>query len=103
MAFLGRETAGDVERAARYKAWVHARTPYALLSVAAGLLSIVDFFTIVLGVPLALLAIGAGAYGLREIGRRPELLGRRLCIAGIVMGGVGLVLTSLFLALVVWR
>ncbi len=93
MAFLGRDSQVDLQRIERYKAWTSARSPYAIISVAAGLLSIVDCWTLILGVVAGLAAIGLGIRGLRDLREQPHLLGRRLCFTGIIMGVVGLVLS----------
>lgn len=93
MAFLGRDSQADLQRVERFKAWTSARTPYAIISAAAGLLSIVDFWTMVLGVIAGIAAIALGFRGLRDLREKPRLLGYRLCITGIVLGSIGLVLS----------
>jgi hypothetical protein len=92
MAFLGRESAADQQRADRIKAWVQARSPYALFALGFGVVAVFDFFT-GLGVPLGIVAIVVGVLGLRDLRRRPELIGRRMCMTGITLGIVGVVLT----------
>ncbi len=94
MALFGRESAADRRRAERFKTWFESRTPYALPSVALGVLALVEAFTLVPIFALAAIALGAG--GLRDLGRRPHLSGRRWCVAGIGLGAAGLML------IVVW-
>ncbi len=93
MAFLGRESEADRQRVERYRQWIRARTPLALISMALGLLAVVDCVVFVLGVPAGIAAIATGLRGLREIKAKPQLLGRRLCIAGIVLGTLGVALS----------
>ena len=93
MAFLGRESEADQQRIERMRVWIHARTPYALISLALGLLAVVDFWTLVLGVAAGVAAIATGRRGLREINANPQLLGRRLCVAGIALGAMGIALS----------
>lgn len=96
MAFLGRESEADKQRIERMRVWIHARTPYALISLALGLLAVVDFWTLILGVAAGVAAIVTGRRGLHEIRANPQLLGRRLCASGIALGGLGIAL-SLFM------
>jgi len=93
MALFGRDSQADLQRIERVKAWTAARTPYALISFAAGLVAVVDCWTLVLGIAAGIAAIGFGVRGLRDLKEQPPLLGRRLCIAGIILGGCGLVLS----------
>ena len=95
MAFLGRDSQADLQRVQRYKAWTSARSPYAIISVAAGLFSIVDCWTLVLGIIAGIAAIGLGIRGLRDLREQPHLLGHRLCITGIVLGSLGIILSLL--------
>ena len=78
--------------------WVQARSPYALASLLFGVLAMVDFCT-----PLAWVmgpaAIVLGVLGLRDLGRRSDLVGKRLCVAGIVCGAAGLTLSITLLIL----
>ena len=103
MAFLGRETRAEQERVDRFQAWFRARPVVAVLSPLLGLLSIVDFFTIVLGGPAGVAAIVMGVVGLKHLRQSPGQPGARLCVAGIVMGAIGIVLTGLFVAFVVLK
>jgi hypothetical protein len=90
MAFLGRESEADLRRAERFRAWFQTRTPYALPSAALGALAMLEAFTLV---PIfGLAAIGLGIAGLRDLARRPNLSGRRMCFAGIGLGVAGLAL-----------
>ena len=97
MAFLGRETEAEKQRIERMRSWIHARTPYALISPALGMLAIVDFWTLVLGLAAGVAAVITGNAGLRDLKVRPQLQGRRMCVTGIGLGIVGLLLT-----LVMW-
>lgn len=93
MAFLGRDSQTDVRRIERLKAWLALRTPYGPISVAAGIIAIVDCWTLILGIAAGLAAMALGGRGLRDLRQQPELLGRRLCVTGIVLGALGLVLS----------
>lgn len=97
MALFGRESEADRQRAERVRQWVHARTPYALVGLACGLLAVVDSFTLVIGLAAGLAAIVLGIVALKQIERQPALLGRRLALAAIVLGAAGIVLS-----LVMW-
>lgn len=101
MAFLGRESEREQARAARLGEWVRARSGAAVASVPMGVLAVMDFFTMVLGVALGVAAIVLGTLGLRELSRRPELRGRGLAISGIALGACGLVLSAAFYMVVV--
>ncbi len=94
MPFLGRETQRDIDRTERAKRWITARSPYAIISAGAGLMAMVECITMVLGIIAGIAAIVTGRIGLRELREKPELLGRRLCIAGIVMGAIGIALSA---------
>jgi hypothetical protein len=102
MALFGRETAAEQQRAERIKAWVQARSPFALFSVMCGILAVFDFFTLVLGVMLGIIAIVLAVLGRREIRRKPELLGAKLCLTGALLGTLGLCLSLLFFIWSVW-
>lgn len=97
MAFLGRDSQADLQRVQRFKTWTSARSPYAIISVAAGLVAIIDCWTLVLGIIAGIAAIGLGIRGLRDLREQPHLLGHRLCITGITLGTVGIILS-----LVMW-
>lgn len=101
MVVFGRETQAKQERVERFRAWVSARSPFAVISFMLGLVAVVDFFTLILGVVFGVAAIGCAVKGFRELKDQPQLLGRRLCIAGITMGVLG-VLLSLLMWLVVY-
>ena len=103
MALFGRETAGERQRVERLQTWMRARSPYALFSVLFGAVAALDFLTLVLGVALGSVALVLGAIGLRELKRKPELRGRRLCVTGMVLGGAGIVLSTVFFFVVLPR
>lgn len=90
MAFLGRETEADAARRDRFKRWAEARSTYALVAMALGVLSVVDVITMVLGVIFGVAAIVVAALGLRELKDHPELLGHKLCYAGAALGVLGI-------------
>ena len=93
MALFGRDSQADLQRIERVKHWTAARSPYALISLGAGLFAVVDFITLVLGIGGGLAAIAFGWRGLRDLRQHPHLLGRKLCIAGITLGIIGIVLS----------
>ena len=101
MAFLGRESDADRARAERVRDWVQRRPPSAIASVMLGAVAVIDFFTLVLGVLLGLIAIGLGLHARRELRRRPELVGHRLAAAGVALGCCALLLSAAFYILVV--
>ena len=45
MVVFGRETQAKQERVERFRAWVSARSPLAVISFMLGLVAVVDFFT----------------------------------------------------------
>lgn len=90
MALFGRETQADQERVRQVTAWLSARSPYALASVLLGVISVVDSFTLVIGATAGAAAIVTAIGGRRHLARHPQLLGRRLCVAGITLGILGL-------------
>jgi hypothetical protein len=47
------------------------------------------------------LAITCGYRGLKRIAQQPDLLGKRLCVAGMILGSMGIAM-SLILWLVVY-
>lgn len=96
MALFGRPSAADDRRAERVRFWVQQRSPFALAGVMFGTLAVLDFFTGVIGIAFAIAAVVCAALGLRDLRRRPALLGRRLCIAGFVLGGIGFMLSLAF-------
>ena len=87
---------GKARRAQWGREFVEARSPYALV---AGMLGIAAPIDGLIFVPLSVAAIVAGVIGWRHIDRNPELLGKRLCVLGVVGGVVG---CALFVALRVW-
>ena len=93
MAFLGRDSLADLRRIERLKAWLSLRTPFGPLSVAAGIIAIVDCWTLILGIAAGLAAIALGLRGFRDLREQPQLLGRKLCITGIILGVIGLVIS----------
>jgi hypothetical protein len=78
------------------------RSPFALFSVMCGILAVFDFFTMVIGVAMGIAAITLAVLGRRDLQRRPELLGARLCALGATLGVLGLLLSGLFLAWSAW-
>lgn len=100
MALFGRETRANVERAERYRVWAQARTPYALFGMLFGIISVLDSFTLVLGVPAGLLAVMLGWLARRDLQRNPEKLGHRLALGAIVLGCMGIGLAWLMWAVV---
>lgn len=94
--FFGRDMPGKAQRAEWGRRFVQERSPYAL---AAGMLGIAAPIDGLIFVPLSLAAIVVGVIGWRHIDRRPHLLGRRLCVVGIVGGVLG---CGLFVALRLW-
>ena len=95
MALFGRESEADRQRAERVRHWAQARTPYALVGLACGLLAVIDSFTLVIVIAAGVAAIVLGIVALKAIQRQPELLGRRLAVAAIVLGAFGVVLSLL--------
>jgi cytochrome c biogenesis factor len=93
MAIFGRESRADTQRAAHIKSWIEVRCPLALASVLLGVVSVVDAFTLVVGVMAGVAAIVTGVLGVRQIKLQPQQLGRRLCIAGIALGATGIMMS----------
>ncbi|MDP6059498.1 MAG: hypothetical protein QGH33_11430, partial [Pirellulaceae bacterium] len=79
MALFGRETHSDRDRADRVRKWVQARTPYAIFSGLLGIVSVLDAFTLVIGLTAGAVAIVLALMGLRDLEKRTSLLGRQLC------------------------
>src|SRR5262245_42832514 len=96
MALFGKPSAADDQRAERAKIWVQQRSPFSIISVMFGVLAVLDFFTGVVGAAFAVAAIALALIGLNDLTRRPQMLGRRLCITGLVLGVLGLVLCIAF-------
>ena len=89
---FGRDSAKREQRAQQVHEWCHARSLYALVAGMLGIIAPIDgliFF------PFALAAVIVGILGLRDLKKRPALLGKRLCILGIVGGTIGLTLAML--------
>jgi len=94
---FGRDMPGKARRAEWGRRFVQERSPYAL---AAGMLGIAAPIDGLIFVPLSLAAIVVALIGWRHIDRNPELLGKRLCLLGLVGGVIG---CALFIALRVWE
>lgn len=88
MAWFGRESAREQQRAERLAAWARAQNTSALLSVPLGLLAVVDAITMVLG-----LAAGIAAVVLGVVGWRGAPAGRGLAAVGIMLGLLGVALS----------
>ena len=99
MALFGRETQADIERAERIKAWLGARSPYALFAMMFGLLSVVDSLTMIIGFISGIVAIILSFLARSDIKANPGMLGLRLCNTALVLGilGVALSITVYFL------
>lgn len=93
MALFGRDSQADLQRIEAVKRWVAARTPWAIFSVAAGMLAIIDCWTLIIGIAAGIAAILCGIRGLGDLAQHPHLTGRRLCITGITLGSIGLLLS----------
>ena len=96
MALFGRETHADRDRADRVRKWVQARTPYAMFSGLLGIVSVLDAFTLVIGLTAGAVAILLALMGLRDLKQRTSLLGQRLCYAGMCLGATGMGLSLVF-------
>ena len=101
MGFLGKESSKDVARADAFKAWISARPGEAIISMGAGAMAMLDAFTVVIGVLAGMAAIIIGRRGLKRIEQSPELLGKRLCKTGMILGSLGIV-TSLVLYFIIY-
>lgn len=93
MAMFGRESERDKQRAERVRSWVHARSPYAVVAPLMAALALVDICTPI-GLVLGPVSIVVGVLGLRDLRRRPELVGHRLCYAAIIGGAVASLLAA---------
>ena len=91
MAVFGRPSKTSVDRAARAKVWIEARTRLGLVSIMLGVIALIDAWTMIIGLLAGAAAIIVGQKGLRQIKEQPGLLGRRLCIAGTIMGAIGII------------
>jgi hypothetical protein len=84
MAFLGRPSQRDEERAAAYRDWLQQRNPFAIASVVLGVISLIEFgVLLVFGIAgivcgiIALVQLSRArreAEGLPEMARRAELV-----------------------------
>jgi hypothetical protein len=101
MGILGKESSRDKARADAFKAWITARAGESIISLGAGVVAILDAFTVVVGILAGVLAITCGYRGLKRIAQQPDLLGKRLCVAGMILGSMGIAM-SLILWLVVY-
>lgn len=94
MALFGRESKADQLRADRVREWAQRQSPYALFSCLFGVIAVLDAFTVVITVIAGPLAIGLGLWARRD-GRVDHTKSAGwLPWLGIVLGGVGLVLTT---------
>ena len=100
MALFGRESQTGRHRADRIQQWVQQRTPFALFSNLFGILSVLDAFTLVLGLSAGIGAIAMAILGLRDQRRHRGLLGKRLCYLGITLGAVGIAISVLMWTMV---
>ena len=98
MALFGRESEAHMQRIERFKTWLDSRSKPALLSLCAGAFSVIEFWTMVLGLLAGIAAIALGIAGHRELHRSTTLDGRRLATGGIALGllGIALSLTMYF-------
>jgi len=87
MAWFGRETAREQEKAEAYRAWFSRQHPLALASLVLSVFSLTHFGTLfvdeIAGIVLGIIAIRAA--------RRAPGLGVRLAYVGIAVGVVSLV------------
>ncbi len=93
MALFGRESDADRQRAERVRSWIRARTPFSLFSCLFGIVSVLDAFTLVIGLSAGVVAIVLAVLGLRDLREQPDLRGRRLCYAGIALGLAGVAMS----------
>ena len=56
-------------------------------------MSVLDAFTLVIGLSAGVAAIILGVLGLQDLKKHPDRLGRRLCYAGIALGLAGITLS----------
>ena len=101
MGIMGKESSRDKARADAFKAWITARAGESVISLGAGVVAMLDAFTVVIGLFAGVLAIVTGYRGLQHITAQPDLLGKRLCVTGMILGSVGIAM-SLILWLVVY-
>ena len=98
---FGQETQARQERINRFSEFVRSRTPWSLAATLFGVLSVLDAFTIVIGLLTGIGAIVTSVVGLRDIQARPHLGGARLCKTAMVLGSLGIAL-SIVMATVVY-
>jgi hypothetical protein len=89
MPLFGRPSAEDDQRAAAWRDWVQQRNPFAIASLAIGIFSLIEAGVI------PFFSIGAVVLGFLAIsqlnhGKDNRTLGRRLAIAGIILGALSL-------------
>jgi hypothetical protein len=101
MGLFGKESSRDAARADAFKTWISARPGQAIICLCGGVVAVLDAFTLVIGIAAGLLAIVAGWQGLKRIKDQPQLLGKRMCITGMILGSLGIML-SLVLGLIVY-
>lgn len=101
MGLFGKESSRDAARADAFKAWISARPGQAIVSLGLGVMAMLDAFTVVIGIAAGIAAVITGYQGLERLEREPELLGKRLCVSGMIMGTLGITL-SLILWLIVY-
>ena len=102
MAFFGRPSAEDNQRAAAWAEWIQARNPLAIGSLALGIFSFIEFGAMLI---FGIASIVLGAMALRRLRARKEdddspALGHRLAWTGIALSAVSLVIA---LALLIYR
>jgi hypothetical protein len=92
MPLFGRPTAQDDQRAVAWRDWMQQRNPLAIASLTVGIFSLIEAGVI------PIFSIGAvilGIVAIAQLNRRKDsrTLGRRLAIAGIVLGGVSIAIS----------
>lgn len=93
MALFGRESLAGKARADRFHQWAQQRSGYALFSCLVGVVAVLDFFTVVIGFGLGIVAVVLGVMGLKDISVRQGIVGRDFCKAGIVLGSLAILLS----------
>jgi ABC-type branched-subunit amino acid transport system permease subunit len=96
MAFLGRPSVEDEERAAAWRDWVLLRNPLSIASLVLGIFSLIEFGALVI---FGVAGIATGVVALRQLARRePDSasppFGKRLAWAGIVLSAVSLLIAA---------
>ena len=100
MAFLGRPSAEDDERAEAWRDWAVQRNPLAIASFVLGLFSLIEFGVLMV---FGIAGIVTGVMALRQLSRhQPDSpnppLGHRLAWTGIVFSVVSLLVAVVLLA-----